>query len=448
MKKSGFQLQRLDSSAKVRWFGPFARAYVDDKTAGVPFLSSSDMMCAKLEPKNYLSKVLTKNLERLQVPEGTILISRSGTIGNTVVCTKDYEDAAVSEHAIRVNPSDDSHLGVLYAFLQSEPGQFLLTRNKSGSVIESIYEEDVASLNLPLLPKKLRNELSHLIKEASALRVKANALLAEAEKELKHTCKLPDLSQLKVDNLIPTESEATVFSWNFNQRLRMNGPFGSLRIDATYHDPVASALAEYLLSRGDGVTLDQILLGVRNSTLRKRVYVDDADQGVPLIGGKQLIQLRPTDLNFLSKTLTRNIKNETVMNGWTVVSCGGTLGRTLFIHRNFEGWVLSQDVMRVIPDEKEIYPGFLFSFLASPYGQIQLAQRGYGSVIPRLRDFQFNSIAICIPTDKGKSVHTKVVEAFDARADARIAEDKAIELFMTAIREGKEKTESSWGRDY
>ncbi|MGD9685483.1 MAG: restriction endonuclease subunit S [Desulfobacter sp.] len=448
MKKSGFQLGTVGQFAAVRWFGPFARTYVADHTAGVAFLSSADMMCAKLEPKNYLSKALTQNLERLLVSDETILISCSGTIGNVVICSKDYNGVAVSQHAIRVSVLDKDDMGFLYAFLQSEPGQFLVTRNKSGSVIESIYEADVSSLAIPILPKKLRHELTRLIREAKSLRVKANKLLGEAEAEVKTSCNLPDLEDLKPDNLIANDGEATTFICSSAQRLAMNGQFGTLRMDATYHDPTACALSKHILSQTTGTTLGKILHEVRRSSLRQRYYVDTASQGVPIIGGKQLMQLRPNEIKFLSKTLTRNIKAEKVEKNWVLVSCGGTIGRALLVHRNYEGWCASEHVMRLVPDQTKIFPGFLYAFLSSPYGEVQIDAQTHGSVIIQIRDFEFETIAIPLPKDRGESIHNKVIQAFDARADARLAEDKAIELFMSAIRDGKDAVESSWGRDY
>jgi hypothetical protein len=104
--------------------------------------------------------------------------------------------------------------------------------------------------------------------------------------------------------------------------------------------------------------------------------------------------------------------------------------------------------MRIVPNEAEAKPGFIYAFLASPYGQIQLAQRAYGSVIPELRDFQFHSIAIPLPPDRGQAVHRIVVRAFDCRADALALENEAIRLFEAAIEGGRDATEEKWGREY
>lgn len=446
MKRSRFKIESVGDHSEVTWHGPFARTFVDDTDAGVPFLSSSDIMLSKIEPTSFLSRQLTSRLERLLVSSGTIMVSCSGTIGNVALCTPDIDGMAVSQHAIRV-VTDKQWSGVIYCFLESDLGQFLVTRNKSGSVIESIYEGDVANLPLPLLPAALRTELTRLLDESCQLRATANRLLDEAIADVQHQCYLPDIGDFHESHV--NGDQPLTFVHSAAKRLFDESlGFGERRLDATYHEPAAVAVARYILSHGRGHRLGDLLVAVRNSTLRKRNYVDDSELGVALIGGKQLMQWRPHGLKYLSKALTRNLSNETAERGWTIVSCGGTLGRCQYIHRNFEGWAMSQDVMRIIPDESNVASGFIYAFLASEYGQIQIQSRGYGSVIPRLRDFQFNSIAIPLPDDKGEAIHEKVVSAYDARGDAHDLEDEAFRLFETAIERGRAYTEAEWGSEY
>ena len=104
MERSGFGMCTLGNFATVLWFGPFSRTYVEDPEAGVPFLSSSEMLEAQPKAKNHISKALTGNLDQLIVAQGTILVSRSGTIGNVAICTDKLHGIAISEHAIRVIP--------------------------------------------------------------------------------------------------------------------------------------------------------------------------------------------------------------------------------------------------------------------------------------------------------------------------------------------------------
>jgi hypothetical protein len=48
MMHSGFTIETIGDVADVWWFGPFPRRYVSDPQYGLPFLSSSDMMEARL----------------------------------------------------------------------------------------------------------------------------------------------------------------------------------------------------------------------------------------------------------------------------------------------------------------------------------------------------------------------------------------------------------------
>jgi type I restriction enzyme, S subunit len=446
MEKSGFALQSVEQLSDVVWLGPYRRIFVDNARYGVPFHSSSTMLLANQEPESFISRKLTPNLERLIVHAGTILISCSGTIGNTTIVTSDMNGSALTQDAIRVIPRGS--IGVLYCFFQSSAGQYLLTTSKSGGVVEHIYEADVGTLKLPVLPKALRSELDRLIDDSCEMRVNANRLLDEAQEQVQCSCYLPDLKDFAPPASFGDDTGAEMFVSSSKARLTADRGFGEIRLDATYHEPVALNIAKHILASKGGTTLGTLLLSVRRSGLRKRTYVEDASLGVPLIGGKQMGQWRPLGINYLSKVLTRNLTKEQVDQGCTLVSCGGTLGRCQYVHRNYEGVVLSEDVMRITTDEHLARSGFVYAFMASRYGQAQIMQRGYGSVIPRLRDFQFRSIAIRVPDDKGEAIHDTVVRAFDLRADARASEDRAISLFEEAIRRGRSYVEAEWGAEY
>lgn len=448
MHHSGFSMETVGETSSVVWPGVFARRFVKDPGHGAPFMTTSVMMEARPRPSNYLSYKNTKNLDAYLVREGTILISRSGTVGNVCLATKDIEGWAVSDDAIRVTVHEPDHLGPVYCFLQSPLGQFLLKKSQTGSVVRHIYEADVSTLPIPHLPRALREELTRLVKQASSLRVEANRLLDEAEAMVQKQLYLPDIEEFYKARPSADDTGATVFTASARQRVFGQVRTGRRRLDATAYDPAGTALREHLLAAENGTTLRSLLAGVRNSNLRKRVYVEERSNGVPLMGGKQLMQLRPSDLSLLSKALTKNLKREQVDEGWVVVSCGGTVGRTLLVHRNYNGWVMSQHVMRVIANPGKVAPGFVYAFLASPYGQLQLQQMSYGSVQKELRDFHFQDIAIRIPEDQGKAVHDVAIAGFDARADAMEVEDQAFSLFMTAVKRGRKTIESEWGDQY
>jgi type I restriction enzyme S subunit len=447
--RSGFDLQLVGDHAAV--FNPpiFKRVYVEDEESGIPYATGSTVLEARPAKDVFLSRALTDCLDQLSVREGMVLISDSGSIGRTVLATREIDGWVSTNNLIRVISNDRARFSqeFFYTFFVTSVGEYLLTNSTYGSVVEHIDPVHVRETSFPILPHKLRDRLTEIMGRVTALRVAANALLDDADAEVHRQCALPSLSDLQVHSAGYAASSAHIFQVRSHDVFGQQNRFGSVRLDATYYDPLAAKLRKLILGSG-GKELGSVLLGVRNSRLRKRLYVDDPSDGVPMIGGKQLMQIRPSDVSYLSKALTRNLQEETVRTGWTLVSCGGTLGRTLFVHRNLEGWAVSQHVMRLLPDESQVWPGYLYAFVASPYGQIQVAQRAYGSVIPELRDFQFDSIAIAVPPDRGRAIHDTVVRAFDCRADAFALENEAIRLFEAAIEEGRDATEEKWGREY
>ena len=449
LENSGFRLRRIDEVAATFQPSIFKRCYVDDAEHGVPYLTGAALLEATPPRTTFLSRNRTGSLKELLVEPGTLLVTDSGTIGRVVFATSDLNGWATTNNAIRVRTiAGGWPAEYLYVCLQSALGQDLLTRNTYGSVVDHIEPAHINAIEFPELPRALVQELVTLLADCNTLRTKANRQLTEIEGDVHRSCFLPELSSLRPRNRLPKAGGADAFWVRSQDRFSASVVFGELRLDAPYHTPTAVSLRRNILDHESGLTLGEIIDGVRNSGLRKRVYVEDASLGVQMLGGKQLMQMRPSDVKYLSKVLTRNLPRESVHEGWTLVSCGGTVGRTLFVHRNLEGTVLSQHVMRVIPNKKKVWPGFIYAFLASPYGQLQIQQRAYGSVIPELRDFQFKSIALRLPKDKGEAIHHKVVQAFDDRADAKAKEDSALGLFMSALANGRAYVESEWGKEY
>jgi len=159
------------------------RNYVD-KDNGIAFLSGKNIIQIRPDFK-YISKSETANLDDMLLSEGQILISRTGTLGRTVLIYKNYEGCAASEHLIRVKPDAkiiDS--GYLYAFLSSDYGYHQLLRYKHGAVIDEITEDQISQSVIPLPSDKQQKEIGDLVRKAYELRAEAIKLEDEAQELL------------------------------------------------------------------------------------------------------------------------------------------------------------------------------------------------------------------------------------------------------------------------
>ena len=444
MENSGFEIAHVHNVAGVRWFGPFSRIYVDDPARGVPFLSSSEMLAAKLEPKNYLSIALTPNLDRLLVNEGTILVSCSGTIGNVAICTKDHAGVAVSQHAIRVDAKADVDRGVLYAFLLSDLGQFLVTRSKSGSVVESIYQADVETLGFPQLPLRLKERLSSDVNEVCRLREQAAASLREAD-----TIVCPTTGDHRsISGRDLWRSVKVSFVRPASELWAAKQAEGYARLDVTYYKPEVLRLRSQLRAT-TGRTVGDLAGGVTliGKTFVEGVHKVEQAYGVPYFTGKELFKTRPIAETFITSGRRALIERLLVTKGTTLITCAGTVAKVMYVRGALEGAAITHDAIRVLPEGK-VHPGYVYACLASLAGQAQLQRCSYGSVIPRLYRTHVEDILIPVAQDGGAAVGELVDEAFDLRQQALEKENAAIELFLQSLKWGRSAVEKEWGREY
>lgn len=133
------------------------RNYVEN---GIPFLSSSDMML--FNPKRNSKKISTstQGIENMKVSFYDILISRSGTVGNTVIVGEDLQGTVISEHALRlvVNPEKISPLYV-FTFLKTKYGLKTMESSSFGSVIITLNEDLIGNIEMPILDDHLQSDI-------------------------------------------------------------------------------------------------------------------------------------------------------------------------------------------------------------------------------------------------------------------------------------------------
>ena len=320
---SGFDILSTGSLSEVLWFGPFARTYVDSSEHGLPFLTSSEMLVAAPDP-NYISTALTKDLDRLRIKKNNILVSCSGSIGNTTVCNADQDGWAVSQDAIRVIPNEPSDLGVLATCFFSGAGQFLLTRSKSGSVVEHIYASDIEAQPIPHLPIRLKEKLTELVLEAGDLRVDANRLIAEAKSDALKQVGLAefhsDLEHLEFETFVASSS---LLRTTYEKRSR-------IRLESTFHNKRSVEARKRVEVCQKWKRLEDVVEAVpfTGPGTQPSVFKVEKNQGVPCVTGRDLGLSRPRPSSYITSQTRPLVEKMIPKPGTTLVMCAGTLGKT------------------------------------------------------------------------------------------------------------------------
>ncbi len=191
-EKSNFLISNIGSSEvseEIILPGRFKRHYVN-KEYGLPFLSGKNILQVNPLEIKYLSKLKHKKiLSSITLKKNIILVTRSGTIGRTMIAPEYYENFSATEHVIRIISSEKMNPGYIYCFLASEYGRVLINKFTYGAVVDEIDDHQLASVPFPL-PKDRRiiDEIGDLVLEANHKRNEAKKLednaVAELEKHI------------------------------------------------------------------------------------------------------------------------------------------------------------------------------------------------------------------------------------------------------------------------
>lgn len=403
--------------------GRFKRIYVN-KFDGVDFYLPSQLNDINPKPEKWISKITKCNLDELRLKENTLLLTRSGTIGNVALVSKTLQRKIFSDDVIRITFNNTYDLGYVYIFLKSKIGNKILTTNGYGSVITHLEPEHLNEIKIPNAPYHIKFEINQLVTHSYELRDESNKLLETANKLL-----VKELSLPTIENWMNNNSSNT-----FNVKLsRLAG-----RVDASYHIPIVNAINNHLKKYAKEVTTigdariskDVILPG-----RFKRVYVEEG-QGRIFIGGKQIWELDPSNKKYLSIVhhANRIAQQLELHENMTLITCSGTIGKVALVGKQWENWTANQHIIRVVPANQEI-AGYLNVFLASDYGYQLITRFTYGSVVDEIDDNHVRQITI--PLLKNHTVQKQIndlaLEANQKRYEAYLLEQEALKIMNEEV---------------
>ncbi len=406
---------------KAHYGNRLKRNYVSKTTDNVKgFIGSSEMLDIYPSPQKYM--IDDQRTQNLHIIPQTVLLSRSGTIGNVAFCNDTLSGFLVSEHAIRLECAE--YAGYLYAYLKTRVGKLLVCSNNYGAVIQQIEPEHLAAVPIPNASTAIKQKIHTLIVESYRLRDESNELIDEATKLLIAELHLPKINEFDVKRF---KNDAPVETFNIKLS-QLSG-----RVDASYHVPIVAAMVEHLrkyaevvITVGDSRISKDVVLPGR----LKRVYVDKG-YGRIFIGGKQLGELDPSNKKFLSLTHhgDRIAKQLELHENMTLITCSGTIGKVALVGKQWESWTANQHIIRIVPADDSI-AGYLNVFLSSEYGHELITRYTYGSVVDEIDDNHVRQIPF--PLLKNKEVQLKInelaLEANQKRYEAYVLEQKALKI--------------------
>lgn len=411
---------------KAHYGGRLKRNYIEkNEETTVGFIGSSEMLDVSPQPVKFM--IDDERVSELHVKKGTVLISRSGTIGNMSFVNETLEKFLISEHAMRLECNNFP--GYVYAYLKTKTGQALIRSNIYGSVIQQIEPEHLASIPIPNAPSEIKAKIDSMIVESYALRDESNVLIEQATQMMIRDLCLPAAKDFDVDYFKKGAPIRT-----FNVKLSDI----DYRLDASYHIPIVNAITRHLKENCAELTTvadtrisKEIILPGRF----KRIYVEEG-VGRVFIGGKQLWELDPCNKKYLSLSQhgDRIEKQLKLHKNMTLITCSGTIGKVALVGQHWENWAANQHIIRIVPANDNI-AGYLNVFLASVYGHYLISRYTYGAVIDEIDDTHVSKIPIPLLKnhDTQLQINALALEANEKRYKAYILEQKALEIMDKEI---------------
>lgn len=402
--------------------GRFKRIWVEK--SDLPIFQPSSITDVYPTPDGYISHKTQTNIDALRVHAGQVLMTCSGTIGKLSYVSKTLDNQIFSHDLLRINSNDPSDAGYIYAYLKSATGNKILLTNSYGAVITHIEPEHLATVPIPDAPEVIKKHINDLIVKSYALRDESNTLIDKATELLVNELQLPDINSFDVA-LYKKKADVDTFSVKLS---KISG-----RIDASFHVPIVDAIIEHMKQHAAEVTTvgdkriskDIILPG-----RFKRVYVEEG-YGRVFIGGKQILELDPTNKKYLSLVHhgDRISKQLELHENMTLITCSGTIGRVALVGKHWENWTANQHIIRVVPANKDI-AGYLSIFLSSDYGYHLIAHYTYGSVVDEIDDTHVGSIPFPLlkNADIQRRINELALEASEKRYEAYKLEQQALRI--------------------
>jgi type I restriction enzyme S subunit len=140
--------------------------------------------------------------------------------------------------------------------------------------------------------------------------------------------------------------------------------------------------------------LDSLTTKIFNGPRFARNYVEDPRHGVPFLGSVDILLADLSHLSYISKNQVRANPDLLIEEGWTLITCSGTIGRMAYARTEMNGMAGSQHFMRVVPDRDKISPGYLYAYLSSKFGVPIVLAGTYGAIIQHIEPHHITNIPV------------------------------------------------------
>jgi type I restriction enzyme M protein len=212
-----------------------------------------------------------------------------------------------------------------------------------------------------------------------------------------------------------------------------------LQINAQFHKPSKFVVDEREKTANKSwkfVSLENITKKIFYPTRFKRDYVDYFEGAIPFFGGSDINQLITETGKWLSPHHPK-IDELKVKKNWLLITRSGSTGIASIVPDAWDGFAMSEHIIRIIADENKISPYYLLAFLRSKFCQEIIAKGVFGSVIDEIDPSFIAKINMPVPIDQKQfnQIVKQVENAERARNEAILSTQTSLSDLNTILEE-------------
>lgn len=377
---------------------------------GKPFLAATQVFDVRPIPRKFLAIEKMDGAEACNVDSGTILVTRSGSVGRATIAYSAHLGMVISDDLLRVRPISRKSLGWIYAYLHASQSRAMTKSAQYGHIIKHLEISHLAALPIPLVEDRIAADFNKRVARILELRNEGHRLTLEAEHHFETALgitKIKDWGELGFE----VQASKALMS-------------GRRRMEASFHNPGASAIRKHLAKKGKGfTTLSDAGYDVWLPSRFRRVPAED---GVLLVDSADLTEVNPDLTKKIADSNFGDSHRGRVKTGWILMARSGQtygiIGTAILAGGDLEDKVISDHVMRIKPQQKpRVAPGYLVTALSHPlFGRPLIKSLAYGSSIPEIEVADIASHAIVRLESADENA---IANLADASAKARAAAD-------------------------
>jgi hypothetical protein len=403
--------ERFDSLARV-WMPGRLTGIVVAPECGKPFLTATQVFDTRPFPRKYLATEVMMGTKHCFVEDGTILVTRSGTVGHATISHAVHRGIVISDDLLRVNAIDAKQAGWIYAFLQTPQSRAMCMSTHYGHMIKHLQPSHLNAIPVPTVDVGTAKKFTQRLERIVAQRNQAYQLTLEAESRFEKALGPANVKDRGEIGFVVKALKA------FQPR--------RLRLDAAVHNPGAAAIMRHLAKNGQGfTTIPAAGYDVWVPGRYKRIPAPD---GVIYRDSADLLEVSP-DLNkrYADCRFGDQFRGR-VKRGWILLACSGQvygiIGSAIIATEALDDQVVSNHVMRVAPKKGSIPVGYILTAITHPtLGRPVVKAPAFGSSIPEIDKSDLSGLPVVRLKEAEENAIAELAEASaKTRAEADVLE--------------------------